>query len=316
MFVRKPLQHATLLILCFTILPGRNGTSFAFPQTTDLVSEIKKIGGECQTDQSGAVVSMVLPKLTSAKAFRLLDAARGKLEQVEFDRCQLEFPLSKELPQFNKLGRIDIVDCSLSGSIPAENFPRLSKLRIDKSRATDFDFAGLQYLKLTYLRVRGSEKISDSDLSKIATITSLEDVQLFENSMLTDDGVAQLGKLPKLKYLKASDMKISGKAFKDFAPDNLIYLDIHNTKLDDASFEYIAKFKNLRVLAVNETDLSDSSYEHLDSFKQIEKLNLSDTKITDDGFNAIRSLPNLKGFEKGVSSENKEKNYFLIDLSK
>lgn len=312
----KPLLVTTFLALGFvaTLVVSRQA-AVAQQQSGDLVAEISEIGSEYEKNENGQIVSIILTAVDSVKALDLMDSARGELASVKFVNCNLDFKLIKGIQPFDSLKVVHFSGCDLIGSIPTNIFGHVSKLRIEDSRVSKFDFEGLFNLKLTFLRIHGSD-ISDNALSVIGKIKSLEEIQLFENNQITNSGVSQLGELPKLKYLRASDMKISGEAFKNFSPDNLVHLDIHNTLLNDSSMNYISRFENLKVLAVNETGLSDKCIEQFGSFKRMEMLNLSNTKITDTGFAAIRSLPRLSKLDKGVVSEYSAKSYFLIDLSK
>lgn len=293
------------------------GPCYCAPQqdTTDWVVDVAEFSGEIGTNKNGDVVSLIVRNVNAAHAFKLLDLLRGHLTEIQFENCQLDFDFAKSIKPFDRLNRIRIVDCELSGTVPADVFSSIESFVIDDSQIANFDFRSLQNMNLKFLRIVTSD-VSDAQLSSVRNLASLHDIMLRANKNLTNDGIAHLARLPKLQYLIASDMSITGAAFRDFSPDHLLFLDIHNTRLDDDTFQEITKFSNLEVLVINETAITDNIREHLRNFNRIRHLNLSDTNITTAGFERIKSLPNFERHEEPITNSASERRFYLFRETK
>ena len=151
-------------------------------------------------------------------------------------------------------------------------FPRLKTLRL---RNTSVTSAGLAKLKgsvdLQLLDLKGSEKIGDDGLAKIAHLAGLRTLSL-NGTAVTDAGMANVGRLTGLEVL-----------------------DLDKTAVGDAG---LAKFKSLVVLnelGLNGTKVTDVGLEYLKALPALHKLSVYGTAVTLGGVDSLKAVkPNIE----------------------
>lgn len=88
--------------------------------------------------------------------------------------------------------------------------------------------------------------------------------------------------------------------------ENLVELNLANSKITDQALETIGQMTNLTQLHLQNTAVTDVGLEHLANLYQLQYLNLYNTAITDSALKVLRRLKALKNvylWQTGVSEE-------------
>jgi hypothetical protein len=129
--------------------------------------------------------------------------------------------------------------------------------------------------------------ITNKSLRQLATMPALQHLVL-KKTDITDGGLVHLRDLKELKTLLLPS-EITDNGLEELANlDNLLHLDISNTKVSDKGLEFVATMSNLQTLCLNDTVVGDSGLKHLSNLASLRTLYLSGTKVSDKG------LPNLE----------------------
>ena len=88
--------------------------------------------------------------------------------------------------------------------------------------------------------------------------------------------------------------------------ENLIWLNLANTKVTDAGLKHISGIKSLTRLHLEKTQIGDAGLEHLKGLEKLEYLNLYGTQVSDAGLEHLKALPNLKKLYLWQSKVTKE----------
>lgn len=78
------------------------------------------------------------------------------------------------------------------------------------------------------------------------------------------------------------------------AKENITWLNLSGTSIQDESLVYVGQFTNLTKLKINQTQITSQGLKHLQQLKNLEYLNLYGTQITDDSIESILQLTALK----------------------
>ncbi|HZI25738.1 MAG TPA: c-type cytochrome domain-containing protein, partial [Chryseolinea sp.] len=76
--------------------------------------------------------------------------------------------------------------------------------------------------------------------------------------------------------------------------DQLLWLNLANTRISNKGIEIIAQLKALRQLYLNNTQITDNGVKHLISLADLTYLNLVGTGISDEGLLYLSEMPKLK----------------------
>jgi len=130
-------------------------------------------------------------------------------------------------------------------------------------------------------------ELNRADLEKVTKLS-------LNVTQITDEGLNEVIKLPKLRGLALWDTKITDAGLKEVIKlKHLNYLNLGGTKITDAGLKELAKLKNLTELNLRYTQITDAGLKELAKCKQLEKLHLGHTQITDT--DALRkALPKCK----------------------
>jgi hypothetical protein len=137
--------------------------------------------------------------------------------------------------------------------------------------------------------------ITDDDLARIATLTSLHKLNL-SYTKITDLGLEHLRPLRNVTYLNCYYCEYvtdGGIAFlKQWT--NLEYLNLRGTEATSRVFEHIAQMKKLRTLDVGFSRVNDDGFDALASLERLEELHIGGDKMTGLALPLLRLLPSLK----------------------
>ena len=115
---------------------------------------------------------------------------------------------------------------------------------------------------------------------------------------------------------KEIDFHLSGKDLTDeqladvTQVEEVIWLNLKDTKITDAGLKHLANLKNLKKLHLERTAVTDEGLANLSELSNLNYLNLYGTKVTDAGLEKLTNLKNLKQlylWESGVSEDGAER---------
>ncbi len=161
------------------------------------------------------------------------------------------------------------------------SFPRLKGLYLQKGQATDEGLKTLSKLiDLEVLFVLDAERITDQGIADLAGLKKLKSVCL-ESSKLTGDSLAVFGQLPAIEELS-----------------------LQGNSIDDDGLKHLANIKGLRSLWVgrNKAVITDKGARHLANLTEMKELDLQGANLTDEGVIALKELKQLRRLDVSTKS--------------
>ncbi|MCL2005695.1 MAG: hypothetical protein FWG73_05970 [Planctomycetaceae bacterium] len=128
--------------------------------------------------------------------------------------------------------------------------------------------------------------------------SDLDTLQIRDYRDLTDETVAKLAGLNKMRVLALTNSRITDATVRMIAESfpNLVDLDIaSNTSLTDAAMREIAKLQNLERLSLLFCDFSEFAMQHLIALPRLRALDIrGNMMIGDGGMDALAMMPALR----------------------
>jgi Leucine-rich repeat (LRR) protein len=104
-----------------------------------------------------------------------------------------------------------------------------------------------------------------------------------------------LSQVKGIKSLWLAGCKLSAAAIEPLqVQDQLEYLDLSNSSIDDAGIAHLVRLQRLTAIDLQRTTVTDAAAESLSKLRNLDHLHLADTKVTDRGIRALQSLRQLK----------------------
>lgn len=183
--------------------------------------------------------------------------------------------------------------------------PRLTRLRIENAPITD---EGVNRLiarlaergKIKWFDLFKCPKVTDDGLAQIGRLTSLETLLLNNNDSLTSGILKQIAQLTNLNRLDLNGISLDDSDLihlKSLTKLETLALsnDKSNPQLTDKGLAYISQVPSLRSLTIQDAKITDGGVESLIHLKGLQELGLVRTEITDQGVTELaKNLPNLK----------------------
>jgi hypothetical protein len=179
--------------------------------------------------------------------------------------------------------------------------PGLTRILMQGTQATD---GGLWHLRnltgLEDLYIWDSTLISDAGVANLKNLVNLRNLHL-DKSKVTDDGFRQLAGLKKLEHLVLEDSPFSDRglaAVRDMK--RLTWLCIGgsptiDSAITDDGLSVIAGLQNLQILDLGFSKVSDQGLSHIIGLKKLTTLDLQGCEgITNEGLTYISQLENLQ----------------------
>jgi hypothetical protein len=189
---------------------------------------------------------------------------------------------------------------------------------VDPGEMTDALLKDIRFpRRLEMLSLVGARKLTNAGMEPLGALETLERLDLGA-PQVTDDGLLDLKRLPKIRHLSLYDTGVTGKCFenlpwrgqirslsgRNFNDDSMQYLDgfaelerlnLSRSKVTDLGVErLVEKLPAIKHLTLN-ASVTDKGIAKLVKLKQLESINLSGCKaITDEGFRNLSALENLK----------------------
>jgi hypothetical protein len=254
---------------------------------SDIVGELKRIGGEVTIDQEGARASVIGVRLICCTVSDALLARLGELTNLR--------SLS--------LNGTNVTDAGLDY---VRRVPSLQDLSLYGTSVTD---AGLKHLKgmssLQHLNLAGNapsvgqpgipEAYSSSGLPLQASpVRPL-------GTIITDVGLGHLRELSGLQSLCLQGTQITDAGLQSLAGlKNLATLDLRDTRVTDAGLEHLTGLTKLQDLLLTNTAVGDRGLGYLKKMTSLQSLDLGgslgpvgEVDVTDAGLEELKGLPNL-----------------------
>ncbi|MCA9185689.1 MAG: hypothetical protein R3E01_14340 [Pirellulaceae bacterium] len=136
--------------------------------------------------------------------------------------------------------------------------------------------------------------MGDNVVELLADATTLQDVYLGQ-SQATGKGLAEVCRLPRLRYLSLRGLRLREDAFAALATATSVQmLGLDETNITDAQLEHCGHLPNLNTLWLNSTAVSDEGLKHLAELPKLEKLYLTRLKLAGPGLEALKDVVSLR----------------------
>lgn len=149
--------------------------------------------------------------------------------------------------------------------------------------------------KLKKLRLARNQ-VSDAGLDKLSVCSWLEELDLSEDALLTDTGMAHIAKLTALKKLNLWRVQISDDGALKLAPlTKLVWLNLDNTKLSDAGLSLLKDMKTLTFLHLGSTQITAAGAPDLFHLTSLRDLKITRTALAASDTAVAELKQHLKG---------------------
>ncbi|MCA9225691.1 MAG: protein kinase [Planctomycetales bacterium] len=258
-------------------------------------------GANPNTSDGSTTSALPQPKVTArATLQRLLDCGGQVLIRDKQSGAMRTFGRSVSLPDdLSGVFHIEVVNTQLlrdEDLIGLDQFPELEVLRLNGTPLTN---AGLSHIgKLTQLRELSvfATRITDPGIAQLRGLTQLQTLHLAITD-ITDDSLQHLSRMRRLEWLAlVKCSRISGSGFQNLGElQQLKYLDMNMTALNDDGLHWIAQLQGLEQLHATSTPISDEGLAEVARLKNLKELHPNDTGITDEGVVHLTECKELVG---------------------
>ena len=176
-----------------------------------------------------------------------------------------------------------------------ENLPDLAPLQnleelyLAKTLIDDTSLAALQqHPKLKKIRISQTQ-ITDAGIEQLTALTNLTDLDLSENSVISDIGMFHLSQITTLTKLNLWRVALSDSGIKQLAGlVNMQWLNLDNTSLSDDGLVHLKGMKNIQFLHLGSTTITDAGLPHLAGLTTLKDLKVTRTAVTAEGVAALK----------------------------
>ncbi|KAM9712730.1 uncharacterized protein ACNS7B_023178 [Menidia menidia] len=173
--------------------------------------------------------------------------------------------------------------------------PSLSSLSLGGISGLDGDrtLQIISGLRLTHLTLPGRHTVTDGGLAFLSRLSLLTEVDLTDYTQVTDQGVAQLATMSRLKKLSLSNTQVTDSGLAALRGlQQLQELCLDRTAVSSGgAAALITRLPHLQVLGLASTQVGDSVVRKgLIRCPQLIKVNLSRTRITDHGLKYLKHM--------------------------
>jgi hypothetical protein len=141
----------------------------------------------------------------------------------------------------------------------------------------------------TGFRIGNSPTITDTDLTVLQSLGSLENFTLVGCVHVTDAGFAHLKHLPRLQKLNLSPSNITDAGLANVkGMKDLWFLSLNSTRITDAGMLHLTELSSLKQLILSNTQVTAAGLIHLASLKNLKSLQLINAQITPTAVEELR----------------------------
>lgn len=189
----------------------------------------------------------------------------------------------KALAACNSLKVLALDDLTFVGTVGLESLAGLPDLLELYMAGTIVDDASCHFIaslrKLKKLRLARTQ-VGDPGLEALSECSTLEDLDLSENSLITDAGMAHLAKLSALRKLNLWRVQITDSGILMLAPlTKMEWLNLDNTRLSDAGLPVLTDMNALTFLHLGSTQITEAGASSLFHLKNLKDLKLTRTAM-------------------------------------
>jgi len=152
---------------------------------------------------------------------------------------------------------------------------------------------------LKHLHLRGPQA-TDQGLASLKGLSGLEDLYIWESTLISDAGIENLKDLVNLKNLHLDKSKVTDEGFRHLARlTKLEHLVLEDHSFSDKGLAAVMGMKHLTWLYVggsphNESFITDDGLAVVAGLAYLENVNLAYSKVTDRGLKHLAGLKKLK----------------------
>jgi Leucine-rich repeat (LRR) protein len=226
---------------------------------------------------------------------RALNAVAGHdgIERLDLKRTAVTDTGVRHVAGMSRLTSLDLRGTKVthSGLELVGRMPELKVLELGGHLINDRAIEHLKGLQLVWVGARETA-ITDESLELLATMPLRH--AYFEDSPITDVGMAALARVRSLNILDVSGTRITDAGLAAFeGHGRLSALDAGDTSIGDEGIRHISGVPGLMALRIPNTDVTDEGLRHLVDSKKLNSLDLHGTAVTDEGIARLNGLPNL-----------------------
>lgn len=243
---------------------------------------------------TGLILISTMPSLRALRlgGAPITSAGLHHLEGSNLESLAVEFvrrPLGSDLDflsGMSTLTSLGLRGCGVTLDGTAEilaGLPRLTALDLGHNRPPRFSRDPIQ-----------PGWVGDEAAAVIGELADLETLMV-DGCRLSDDGLAELTSLGRLRRLSLAQTRVSAEAGACLAQlRGLEDLDVSNTSFDDRGLESITNLDRLQTLRLAHCRLTDRSLDSLLALGNLRELDLTSTGIGVDGLARLGELPRLQ----------------------
>ncbi len=144
----------------------------------------------------------------------------------------------------------------------------------------------------------GGPTVTDKGLETVGELTDLRELVIWWATAISDKGVANFSRLPRLKSVDISLSKLGDESVEHLASlPALEELHLEGKKFTDQSLVYLSRSKRLTtlILRTDESEITDAGLEHLKGLTNLKRLHLEKAKISTEARDKfLKAMPNLE----------------------
>lgn len=137
--------------------------------------------------------------------------------------------------------------------------------------------------------------LSDEDLEYLSQRTSVNELDLGDNSFVTDEGMRHVAKIKGLQKLYLNRTNITDAGIRQLRKTPLTYINLWETQIGDKSLGYIAEMGSMKQLQIkNCSRVTDAGVAKLAPLGDLWMVNLSGcSRITDKSIHTLTHMPSV-----------------------
>ncbi len=149
-----------------------------------------------------------------------------------------------------------------------------------------------QFSRLRKVRLSQTQ-VSDSGLEQLKDIETLVELDVSENSLISDAGMVHLGTMKNLQKLNLWRLQISDAGLEPLGRlTNLAWLNLDNTLTSDVGLPALSGLKKLEFLHLGSTAVTDEGLVHLEALTSLKDLKVTRTNVSERGVATLqKKLP-------------------------
>lgn len=137
--------------------------------------------------------------------------------------------------------------------------------------------------------------LNDSDLEYLAQRVSVTELDLGDNSNITDDGMRHVADIQRLEHLSLIRTEVTDKGMRHLRRLRLTYIALWHTQVGDMSLGYIAEMETMKQLQLKDCkNITDNGVAKLSKLEHLWMVNLGGcVQITDKSVNTLSKMPSV-----------------------